>query len=195
MRLNKFSGIVMKNAHDEYDRIMDKNNRLKAEKTEEKQNEFYTRAYHTIQAGIAAAVKKDNEKILQAELEAKRKLFLKREELIKDIFSEAENRLGEFKKTEEYAQWFEKKAVYAIKNAGDGRKTVYASEADKELAEQLAALSECADCEWVYLPSNEFGGGVRVKNDEGGILIDYSFEELLSEQKSEFLKKSGLVIE
>ena len=76
----------------------------------------------------------------------------------------------------------------ALEGTGEGKKTVYVLEKDKKEAEKSGEKV-------VVVNEAGFIGGVRVVNDDLGIIADYSFGEELSEAKEDFLQKSSLSIE
>lgn len=187
-KLSAFSSRVLSLAKKRSDETDEKTNEIRKAKTEKKQDEFLEDAYRAIQSGVAKIRRTESEKVLRAENDMKKEILSRREEIINSVFSQAKEELSKFSESEEYRVWFDKKLSLALEGTGEGKKTVYALEKDKKEAEKsgekVVAVNEAG-----------FIGGVRVVNDDLGIIADYSFGEELSEAKEDFLQKSSLSIE
>ena len=190
-KLNKFSSNVMNDAQKKLEELEAEIKSEKASKLESKYDEFLEDAYERIQDCISKIRKEDNERVRMAEFDAKKALLKKREEIIDDVFGEASRKLYEFKGSPEYGEWLKKRLKKAVLEAGEGKKQAYLTEAD--CAAVSGELPEGVAVEAV--PEKEFWGGVRVRNLEKGIMVDYSFYELLQAQRADFLQNSGLVID
>lgn len=185
-KLKKFYGTVLKDAEVQRDEIEKEITREREANKAAKEDEFLADAYMTIQKNITRIQKEDNEKVLHAELEARKDLLKKREQIIDDVFAEAETKIREYMKTSEYKKALAEKISAAIGELGEGAKTVNLVEQDKDVFD--------ADCgaKLVCVPDKEFIGGVKVINEDKDIAVDYSYYELLCAQRDEFLQKSGL---
>ncbi len=187
-KLSAFSSRVLSLAKKRSDETDEKTNEIRKAKTEKKQDEFLEDAYRAIQSGVAKIRRTESEKVLRAENDMKKEILSRREEIINSVFSQAKEELSKFSESEEYRVWFDKKLSLALEGTGEGKKTVYVLEKDKKEAEKsgekVVAVNEAG-----------FIGGVRVVNDDLGIIADYSFGEELSEAKEDFLQKSSLSIE
>ena len=190
-KINKFSNNVMNDAQKKLEKLESEIQTEKANQIESKYDEFLTEAYEQIQSCIAKIRKEDNEKVRFAEFEAKKTLLKKREEIIDDVFFQAAGKLYEFKGSPKYAGWLKDKVQKALKEAGDGKKEVYVTENDCEIIKDITGTDITAE----PVSEKDFWGGVRVRNLEKGIMVDYSFYELLQSQREGFLQKSGLVID
>lgn len=187
-KFSAFSSRVLSLAKKRSDETDEKTNEIRKAKTEKKQDEFLEDAYRAIQSGVAKIRRTESEKVLRAENDMKKEILSRREEIINSVFSQAKEELSKFSESEEYRVWFDKKLSLALEGTGEGKKTVYVLEKDKKEAEKsgekVVAVNEAG-----------FIGGVRVVNDDLGIIADYSFGEELSEAKEDFLQKSSLSIE
>lgn len=187
-KLSAFSSRVLSLAKKRSDETDEKTNEIRKAKTEKKQDEFLEDAYRAIQSGVAKIRRTESEKVLRAENDMKKEILSRREEIINSVFSQAKEELSKFSESEEYRVWFDKKLSLALEGTGEGKKTVYVLGKDKKEAEKsgekVVAVNEAG-----------FIGGVRVVNDDLGIIADYSFGEELSEAKEDFLQKSSLSIE
>lgn len=189
-RLNRFSAKVLNEAHNELEKLKAEIDTEKKSKIESKYDEYLKEAYESIQSCITKIQKEDSEKVRLAEFEAKKILLKKREDIIDDVFSNALGKLYEFKKTNEYVKWLEEKIKHALNILGEGEKQIFVTKDDVKLLDDLKSEEKIT-----AKPEENFIGGVRVENSTKGILVDYSFYELLEEKRAEFLQKSGLAIE
>lgn len=187
-KLAAFSETVLNEAKKRSDETDAKIEAIRAEKTERKHNEFLEEAYRKIQSAVTKTRRSENERVLRAENGVKHEILKRREEIIDSVFNEAELRLSEFAKSEKYKTYFEKKAAEAMECVGDGEKIIYVTERDVNLLKDLDAAVETVN-------ERSFIGGVRVLNKDKGIIADFSFGELLSSERDEFLRKSGLSID
>lgn len=194
-KLNNFNAKILSDAQKRRAELEMENQNIKKKKIDKAQDEFLNNAYHIIQASIGSIKKSDNEKILTAEVNAKRELLLKREEMINNIFERVNARLADFMTGDEYKQWLGKKVEKAYSQAGNGEKTIYARAEDLAYVEEFVKkLDDKEGITVLTAGDKELFGGIKLKNNVKNILIDYSFDDMTAAAKSEFLQKSGMVI-
>ena len=191
-KLNALSAMVMKNANEERERLMKEIEDKYTSIISEKENEYLKEAYETIQKSKNECERSAGEEILHAEMDSKKQMLLKREEIINSVMDTVKERLCDFTKSDGYGDWLVRKAEVAVKEAGEGGKVIYVTEDDMRYADKLKTVDE----EIAVERANEHGflGGVRVYNADRHVSVDYSFKELLADEKQSFLKNSGLVI-
>lgn len=187
-KLNTFTALVLKDASKKREEILEAVEREHEEKLTEKENAFLEKAYEEIQQAVADAKKHSNELVLKEELESKKQLLLCREKIIAEVMDEAEKKLKEFASGESYEAWLVEKTRKTLTEAGEGSKTVYIAPNDLRCKDALQELGVTVEAD------NGVLGGVRVYNSDKRIEVDYSFNELLSEEKRKFLQSSGLSI-
>ena len=108
----------------------------------------------------------------------------------------AKAKLKAYTKTDEYTEWLVEKTKKAIFEVGKGPKIVYISSDDLGCKDKIEALSEDGTQITVEAAGEkDFLGGVKVSNPARRVSVDYSFKEMLAEEKKQFLRRSGLVIE
>lgn len=191
-KLNLFTALVLEDAEDKRDRLLEKVEKEYAERIDEKETEILQGAYEDIQQGIRDIRQNANERVLHSELEAKKKLIMRREEIINEIMATATAKLSEFKKSGEYEKWLFEKIKKASFEVGDGAKIVYISANDIQFKDKIE--SNFGENITVEAAENDFFGGVKLLNTDRRVSVDYSFKEMLDEQKQKFLKGSGLSI-
>ena len=135
--------------------------------------------------------------VLNAENNSRRELLLKREKIIDDVFKKAQTRLKEFSDTDEYITWLEKKLLSALETAGEGHIVVYVRKADIEQIKAIISKISVNNSDISVDIDEKMDdlAGIKLKNTTKNIFIDYSFAELLSSVKNDFLQKSGLRID
>ncbi len=195
-KLNTFTSLVLDDAGTKRDELMEKVQEKHDTLVNAKETEFLEEAYESIQHSISDAKKAANEKVLHVELEAKKKLLLTRENIIKEVMDGAKEKLKAYTHTEEYGKWLLDKVEKALFEVGKGSKVVYISSDDLRFKEQIEKFSD-GEAQVSVEAANEkdFIGGVKVFNPERRVSVDYSFKEMLAEEKKEFLQNSGLTID
>jgi ribonuclease Y len=128
--------------------------------------------------------------ISAARLEAQRKLLAKREELISQVFTEAQKRLTELRHSDAYPNVLRRLLVEAAAGLGGGNLVVLANEEDRALLsdEFLAQVAQGLDRETTLRRSEssvEVEGGVIVERTDGHIRYDNSFAARLERSKDE----------
>lgn len=192
-KLNTFASIILKDASQKRDEMLEAVEREHEVKLTEKENEFLQEAYEEIQHSVAEARKHSNQKVLHEELEAKKQLLIAREKIIAEIMDTAAAKLKEFASGDKYEAWLLDKTEKSLFEVGNGSKTVYISSDDLKYKDKIESL-EVGKITVEAAAEPDFAGGVRVYNTDRRIAVDYSFKELLLEQRSAFLRSSGLSI-
>lgn len=195
-KLNTFTSLVLDDAGTKRDELMEKVQEKHDTLVNAKETEFLEEAYESIQHSISDAKKAANEKVLHVELEAKKKLLLTRENIINEVMDGVKEKLKAYTHTEEYGKWLLDKTEKSLFEVGKGPKIVYISSDDLRFKEQIENFSD-SETQISVEAANEkdFIGGVKVFNPARRVSVDYSFKEMLAEEKKEFLQNSGLTID
>lgn len=150
----------------------------------QKKEEFTVSAEKRIASETAKAKSTAKAKTLECDLNVKRGLIAYREELINSLFENVTDKLNAFKKTDAYIDWMKEKIRAAEEACGENCVfAVCAEDADAVKALGISAQT-CG-----------ISGGIKAENRERGIVADFSFDILLEEARSDFLKTGGLTIE
>lgn len=193
-KLNTFTSLVLKDAEEKRDKLIKNVENEYMGRMEAKENELLQEAYEGIQSGISLARREANARVLQTELESKKKLILRREEIIEEVMRLVRDRITDFVKSHEYDAWFLENAQKAVFEVGRGAKTIYIAPEDIKYKEKLALLDTFSKITVEAVSERDFIGGIRVYNTERRVAVDYSIGEMLGEQKQAFLQSSGLAI-
>ena len=189
-KLNAFSAIVMRNASKQRDKLIAETENKYQSMIAEKENEYLKEAYETIQKSKSECRREAGEELLHAEMDSKKKVLLKREEIINDVMDSVKDRLMDFSHSDGYGKWLVEKAKTAAREVGDGNKIIYVSPEDMKYRNKLKSVGGKIES----VSDRGFLGGVRVYNADRRISVDYSFKELLAEERQSFLQNSGLAI-
>ncbi len=193
-KLNNFSSIVIEDANEMRDELLNEVEEKYNAAVEQKENEFLQTAYESIQKAINDTHKSANEKILHAQMDSKKKLLLRREEIINDVIGEVTKQVTAFIDTPEYEEWLKKRVAAAIFELGKGAKTVFISSNDFVYKTALERVCEGDNVSIEGVSERDFIGGIKVFNKDRKISVDYSFKEMIEEAKKKFLQSSGLTI-
>ena len=193
-KLNTFTSLVLKDAEQKRDNLLEKVEKEYSERLDAKENELLQGAYENIQQNIQNARKGANERVLHAELDSKKRVILRREEIIDEVMKDARKKLVEFAESDKYETWLLDKIEKALFEVGKGSKTIYISSDDLKLKEKIEQIPDMARLTVEASPERDFIGGAKVFNTDRKVAVDYSFKEMLAEQKQKFLQSSGLAI-
>lgn len=126
--------------------------------------------------------KEKNTEVSKQQMEIKKELGKKQEELKSLLFHEVENKLEEYMSTKEYDKYLISYIKEAKAFAGNEEIQIYIDPAD---AEKRMALEAATGME-ISISEYGFHGGMRAVIRSKNILIDQSFETRLNEAKNEF---------
>lgn len=193
-KLNNFTSLVIDEASKKRDKLLQSVENEQKERLAKKEDEFLNDAYKEIQKAVFNAKKKSNERVLHEELEAKKQILLTREKIIAEIMEDAQNELIKFSKSDKYEPWLIGKIEKALFEVGKGSKTVYISPEDLKYKEAIENIETDGKITVEAAEERNFSGGAKIFNTDRKVSVDYSFKELLAEQKEVFLQSSGLTL-
>ncbi len=193
-KINTFTSLVLKDAEEKRKKLLENVEKEYTERIDAKETELLQEAYENIQQNLHDAQKDANARVLHAELDAKKKLILRREEIISEVMKAAKEKVVEFTKTDEYEKWLISKIEKALFEVGKGNKTVYISSDDIRLKEKIENIADTGKITVEAASEKDFIGGAKIINNDRKISVDYSFKEMLSEEKQKFLQSSGLAL-
>ena len=133
-------------------------------------------------ARCAVLVRERNKKLSIGQLDLRREVSRRQEELKDKLFVEVRDKLANFMETREYLDLLEKQIGAAKKVAGDEAMIVYMDPSDEDKARRLAMHHNVT----VKISEYSFDGGIRAVIPSKHILIDSSFKTKLEEARHEF---------
>jgi vacuolar-type H+-ATPase subunit E/Vma4 len=193
-KLNTFTSLVLKDAEQKREKLLENVQKEYSERIDAKENELLQGAYENIQQNIQSAQKCANERVLHAELDSKKKLIMRREEIIDDVMKLSRAKIVEFIESDKYEEWLLSKIEKALFEVGKGSKTIYISSDDIKLKEKIEQIPDTSRITVEASGEKDFLGGAKVLNTDRKVAVDYSFKEMLSEEKQKFLQSSGLAL-
>lgn len=191
-KLNNFTSLVLKDAREKRDELLRNVEKEYSEKLDKKETELLENAYNNIQENIQSARREANERVLHAQLDSRKRLILKREEIIGEVMDGARERLCEFTKSDEYEKWLLEKIEKALFEVGKGSKIIYISPEDIKYREKIENIPEMSRIRVEASEERDFIGGAKILNKDRKVAVDYSFREMLSDERQKFLQSSGL---
>ena len=189
-KLNTFTSLVLKDAEQKREKLLENVQKEYSERIDAKENELLQGAYENIQQNIQSAQKSANERVLHAELDSKKKLIMRREEIIDDVMKLSRAKIVEFIESDKYEEWLLSKIEKALFEVGKG----YISSDDIKLKEKIEQIPDTSRITVEASGEKDFLGGTKVLNTDRKVAVDYSFKEMLSEEKQKFLQSSGLAL-
>ena len=189
-KLNTFTSLVLKDAEQKREKLLENVQKEYSERIDAKENELLQGAYENIQS----AQKSANERVLHAELDSKKKLIMRREEIIDDVMKLSRAKIVEFIESDKYEEWLLSKIEKALFEVGKGSKTIYISSDDIKLKEKIEQIPDTSRITVEASGEKDFLGGAKILNTDRKVAVDYSFKEMLSEEKQKFLQSSGLAL-
>ena len=193
-KIKTFTSLVLKDAEQKREKLLENVQKEYSERIDAKENELLQGAYENIQKNIQSAQKSANERVLHAELDSKKKLIMRREEIIDDVMKLSRAKIVEFIESDKYEEWLLSKIEKALFEVGKGSKTIYISSDDIKLKEKIEQIPDTSRITVEASGEKDFLGGAKVLNTDRKVAVDYSFKEMLSEEKQKFLQSSGLAL-
>ncbi|MCD7731651.1 MAG: V-type ATP synthase subunit E [Oscillospiraceae bacterium] len=146
----------------------------------------------SVSAKYAASEQKKNgsryvKDISKAELEMKKDVLRRREELCDKVFDAVEKRLSDYRKTNAYADGLVKALL--LMNVGSGSEIRLAPE-DMKLAEVLKRIVKAEDVTFAADSSIKLGG-FSVYSKEKHTIVDKTFDIAVEEQRSAFINSNA----
>ncbi len=140
---------------------------------------------------LASAQKKNGSKyvrdISRAELDMKKNILRRREELSAKVFEAVEKRIAEYRQTNAYADGLVRTLL--LMNVGEGAEVRLAPE-DMKLAEALKKVVRAENV--TFTPDSSIKlGGLSVYSKEKGTVVDKTFDLAVEEQKSSFVNSNA----
>lgn len=111
------------------------------------------------------------------QIEQRRQLSARQEELKGRILTELRNRLSDYMATEAYERMLQKRVEQALAFAGTEELVIYFDPADADKIPMLSLRCSARILESEY----SFGGGMRAVIPSRHILMDYSFDTMVEE--------------
>ena len=181
-KLKHFQEICMTDAREKSAKILDDYAKTLDKAYEEHTEDARKRAKMQEEAETEKLGRERNKKLSIGQLDLRREVSRRQEELKDKLFVEVRDKLANFMETREYLDLLEKQIGAAKKVAGDEAMIVYMDPSDEDKARRLAMHHNVT----VKISEYSFDGGIRAVIPSKHILIDSSFKRKLEEARHEF---------
>jgi vacuolar-type H+-ATPase subunit E/Vma4 len=192
-KLKSFTDMALREAHKRKKELIEHTRKRTEEQFRQKEIELLENAYHSIQTGTRQNRRELNEEVSRALVEGKKKLFDKRKRIIGDVFKTAEQKLEEYRKSEDYGKDMLGQMKKCIEILDDEK---YLLEADPDEIKTMSEIAGKAGIVCETRPSeNELGGGFILYAANKNMRIDCSFTTRKKEAREKFLEICKIPIE
>ena len=181
-KLQHFMDICMEDARAKSARLYDEYASALEQTFEEHKKDSTRRLDMQLQGESEKIEREINKKLALAQINIKREMSKRQEELKDMLFVEVRNLLADFMSTPEYAQLLERQIAKAHELAGNKDLIIYIDPADEPLLQSLSLQNR----EAVKISAYSFSGAMRAVIPDSHILIDNSFETKLEEARRTF---------
>lgn len=123
--------------------------------------------------------------VAAAKLDSHRNVLIRREQLADSVFEDVRRRLSEFRAGNDYVQWIKKTVDSCKAKYPDSKASVYLSPADMSLADKIG-VNAVEDSSIVQ-------GGVSVRFENEGIVLDCTFDSMLERERADFCNNKEIV--
>ncbi|MDP4118033.1 MAG: V-type ATP synthase subunit E [Bacillota bacterium] len=189
-KLESFEKTIMEDAEKQSNEILAEFEAKKKQIASEMENKARREAEEKLKAETEKLERKANEEISGILAVGKRELLVKRQEIMDAVFEKIENKINEYRKTDEYFQYLKGKIHDGIESVGQGDIVVYLDKSD-------AGLKDAVEKEFsvkVEFDLSDIKGGARVCNITKNVVCDNTIVDRLIEERDKFLEISGLNI-
>lgn len=182
-KLQHFLDICMEDAREKSARILDEYTASLDKSFQEHQADSQNRCRIQVNQESEKMKRELNKKLSIEQLNIKRILGSRQDELKDKLFVELRDMLAVFLETPEYQQLLEHQVAHAVEFAGEDEVVIYLDPVDEDKMHRLALHHGTAD---IRISEYSFTGGCRAVIPSRHILIDNSFQTKLSEAKANF---------
>ena len=181
-KLKHFQEICMTDAREKSAKILDDYAKTLDKAYEEHTEDARKRAKMQEEAETEKLGRERNKKLSIGQLDLKREISHRQEELKDKLFVEVKDMLANFMETREYQELLERQIRSAKEFAGDEALIVYMDPSDEDKARRLALHNNVT----VKISEYSFSGGIRAVVPSKHVLIDHSFDTKLKEARHDF---------
>ncbi len=190
-KTSSFLKAINKYAQQQSEEIKHEVEEFRKQEIEKATKEGISDAYKLIQKEISARKSQIVSDIAKREQESRRKLFIRRNEIVESIFADAKAKLVEYTTTEDYKQYIIKSAQEMAVHFGDNSCVVYVKESDNSKAELIkSVLPQCT----VVADDSIQIGGIKGYCEHMSVMLDDTFDSKLENERVWFAENSGLKV-
>lgn len=187
-KLKHFSEVSMETAREEAQRAITEYKAVLEDEMEQHKKEKQAASENQFRIEAENAAREINKALSAEQLHIKRKLSRKQQELREVLFSEIQEQLRAFTKSEGYADWLETKVKKALEIAGEDEIQISLSPEDADLIPEIEKRTGMRP----LLAEDSFLGGIRAVIPQKNILIDDTLLTSFQNEKENFNYDGGL---
>lgn len=190
-KTSSFLRAINKYAKEQSDAIKLEVEEFKKQEIENATKEGIKDAYALIQKESSSKKAVIVSDLARREQESRKKLFIKRNEIVEKVFADAKEKLLNFTKTDEYTDYI-KESIKNIAEAFKGEACIiYVKECDMDKAELIKEY--IANCDIVCDNAIKLGG-IKGYCEKLSIIADNTLDTKLKDQRIWFTENSGLKV-
>lgn len=190
-KTSSFLKAINKYAQQQSEAILQETEEFKKQEIEKATKEAITDAYNLIQKNISVEKAKIVSEYAKREQESKSQIFIRRNEIVSDVFEKATNKLISFTKTDDYTDYLTKSAN-EIAAVFEGKECiVYIKNDDTDKAELIKSIIK--NCT-VECDNSIVIGGIKAFCEQSSVIADNTLDSKLNEQYQWFCENSGLKV-
>lgn len=186
--VREFIDAMNRDALEEVNKIKTETKEFNEREYEESKKRIKSDSEHEKQYEITKIKTQTNREISRLVSESRKEVADKRNNITKQVFSEAENELAAFTKTEKYADFLSMSAAKIKSALGEDNLTLFLREEDMKYCEKIAEETKC---------TFEIDNTIRIgglKGKRGNTVADDSLDERLESQLEWFKANSVLTV-
>jgi vacuolar-type H+-ATPase subunit E/Vma4 len=192
-KLKKFKNAILKETDEQANQILAEIDDFKNQELANSKEQTLEEYFYEMQAEITK-IKQDCKRCVStAELNAKRELLIKREQIAEKIFNVVSQKLVDFTSSADYKTYLLKGIQNSFENASISGSELFLKPADmglkKEIEDSFNNQITVTELDSIVI------GGFIVKNEAKGILIDETLDYNLKNQHSYFNQISNLKVD
>ena len=182
-KLQHFFETCMQDARTRSNKMLDEYKAALEQTFAEHQEDAHRRADMQMESESEKIEREMNKQLSIEQLDLKRMISQKVNELKDKLFAELSDKLAKFLETPEYVELLKEQIRYAVEFAGDEEVIIWMDPVDENNLRKLAMLYSSAQ---LKLSEYSFHGGTRAVIPSRHILIDNSFQNKIAKAKETF---------
>lgn len=186
-KLQHFLTICIEDAQGKSEHLLKQHSSSLEKNFQEHQKEATRTSHMQIQGEKEKLQHKMNKELAMGQMNIKRKLSRRHDELKEKLFTEVEELLNCYRETPRYIELLDRQIKEAETFAGEQELRIYLDPADADKLPQLTQQNKTAP----QISQYPFGGGIRAVIPSRNILIDQSFATKMAELKETFRFELG----
>ena len=190
-KTSSFLKAINKYAQQQSDAILQEAEEFKKQEIEKATKEAITDAYTLIQKNISVEKSKIVSEYAKLEQKSRSELFIRRMQIVEEVFDKATNKLISFTRTDEYSNYI-RRSANEISELFCGKSCiVYVKNDDADKADLIKSIIQNCTIE---CDNSIVIGGIRCFCEELSMIADNTLDSKLSNQRQWFSENSDLKV-